>query len=460
MNHILDVSVSDAQGWGGAGNSSAATTMRPTEIRLATTDGRLARGDAARCQPALAPPTASTPAAAAGSARGIVALGFAGFCAFLNVYATQPLLPLFRDAFAASTAVVGLTVSAPSIAVALASPFVGALADRIGTRRIMVASLFALVAPTALAATATSMPALVSWRFAQGLAVPGVYAGGIAYASARWQGKRMGEAMAALVTGNVLGGFVGRAVSGVVAEHAGWRASFLALALLTAAGATATRSWLPPAAARSAPAPRPLAALRALAARWRDARLVSTFAVGFDVLFTQVALFTYVTYYLSAPPFRLGSAALSSIFVVYLAGAALTPLAGSWMGRAGPRRTLAVALAGGLIGTGLLASHALAMVVAGLALTCTATFVCQSAATSYLQRAAPPEVRSVASGIYVSCYYLGGAAGGVLPAFAWRAGGWSACVALAAAVQLVTFGLAMRFWAGAARERVPPRSVS
>jgi MFS transporter, YNFM family, putative membrane transport protein len=429
--------------------------MRSADARLASTNRSLApvrgAGDGAG---GVATTTAGAPAVAApASARGAVALGFAGFCAFLNVYATQPLLPLLRETFGVSVAAVGLTVSAPGIAVALASPFVGAVADRIGARRIMVASLFALVLPTALAATATSVPALVAWRFAQGLAVPGVYAGGIAYASARWQGKGTGEAMAAIVTGNVLGGFVGRAVSGVAAEHAGWRASFLALALLTAAGAAATRSWLPAGAVRSAPAPRPVAALRALAARWRDASLAATFAIGFTVLFTQVAVFTYVTYYLSAPPFRLGSAALSSIFAVYLVGAAVTPVAGRWIGRAGARRTMAVALAGGIAGGGLLVSHALPAVVAGLALTCTASFVAQSAATSHLQRAAPPELRSVASGFYVSCYYLGGAAGGVLPAFAWRAGGWSACVALAVAVELVTLGLAARFWAPAGEER-------
>jgi MFS transporter, YNFM family, putative membrane transport protein len=363
------------------------------------------------------------------------------------VYATQPLLPLLGQVFWVSKGVAGLTVSAPSIAVALASPFVGAVADRLGLRRVMVASLFALVLPTALAATASSIPALVGWRLAQGLAVPGVYTVGIAYASARWRGRGMGRAMAALVTGNVFGGFVGRAVSGIVAEHAGWRASFLALALLTAAGAVATWRWLPP-TARAAPtaAPRPFAALRAMRGRARDARLLATFAVGFNVLFTQVSIFTYVTFYLSEPPFGLGAAALSWIFVVYLAGGVVTPVAGRWLDQVGPRRTLAAALAAGMAGSCLTTSHSLGVVVLGLALACSGAFVSQSASTSHLQQAAPPESRSIASGIYLSCYYLGGAAGGVLPAFAWRLGGWRACVLLVVAVQLATVALALRFW--------------
>jgi len=397
---------------------------------------------------ACAPPA---PDAALAPTGGLLALGLAGLCAFLNVYATQPLLPLLGRVFATSKAQAALTVSAPSIAVALAAPFAGALADRVGRRRMMIGALFVLAVPTLLAATAGSISSLVAWRFAQGLAVPGVYAVGIAYASEEWRGRGVGLAMAALVTGNVVGGFLGRAVSGIVAEHAGWRASFVALALLTAVGAVATARWLP--AARRAPAApsHPFAALRALAGHLREPRLAATFVVGFDVLFVQVATFTYVTFYLAEPPFHLGAGALSGIFAVYLAGAAVTPFAGRWIDRAGSRRTLAVALAAGVVGSALTLSHAVPVVVLGLALSCSAAFVSQSAATSYLPLAAPQEVRSVASGVYLSCYYLGGAAGGLLPALAWRLGGWPACVALVAAVQLATIALALRAWKGERR---------
>ncbi len=53
-----------------------------------------------------------------------------GFCVFLNVYATQSLLPLFSQIFHASKFDVSLTVSATTIAIALAAPFVGLLAGR------------------------------------------------------------------------------------------------------------------------------------------------------------------------------------------------------------------------------------------------------------------------------------------------------------------------------------------
>jgi hypothetical protein len=53
--------------------------------------------------------------------------------------------------------------------------------------------------------------------------------------------------------------------------------------------------------------------------------------------------------------------------------------------------------------------------------------------------------------VYVSCYYIGGSAGGLVPAAAWHVGGWPGCVALVAAVQLGTLTLALRFWRGSPR---------
>jgi MFS transporter, YNFM family, putative membrane transport protein len=412
--------------------------------------------------PIAEPVAVPTAEPAAVPAAALLALGLAGVCAFLNVYATQPLLPLLADGFGVAEGAAALTVSAPGIAVALGSPFVGAVADRFGRRRVIVGSLFVLAFPTLLAATSGSLPALVAWRFLQGLAVPGVYAVGVAYAATAFAGRGVGRAMAAIVTGNVLGGFLGRTVSATVAEHLGWRAGFVALGVLTIAGAAATARWLPhegPRVDANAAALRPAAGLRALGRSLRVPPLAATLAVGFGLLFAQTATFTYVTFHLARAPFQLGPAAIGAIFAVYLAGAAVTPLAGRWIDRSGPRVVLAGAVFLGIGGSLLTLAGALPLIVLGLALTCTSVFVGQAAATTHLSRAAPAEVRSVASGLYLSAYYAGGAVGGVLPSLTWGLGGWAACVALVVAVQLGMVALAIRFWH---RERgaVPPAPTS
>src|ERR1700758_2642434 len=73
----------------------------------------------------------------------------AGICTFLNVYSTQPLLPLLRQIFHASELEVSLTVSATIFATALTAPIIGMIAERRGRKKGIVPSLFLLSIPTA-----------------------------------------------------------------------------------------------------------------------------------------------------------------------------------------------------------------------------------------------------------------------------------------------------------------------
>jgi MFS transporter, YNFM family, putative membrane transport protein len=133
------------------------------------------------------------------------------------------------------------------------------------------------------------------------------------------------------------------------------------------------------------------------------------------------------------------------LFVVYLVGAAITPVAGRAIDRFGHRLTLVVAFAGGVGGVCLTLVHSLPVVMVGLTLTCTGVFIANAAGSSYVGSAAT-ESRASAVGLYVTFYYLGGSGGSAFPGFVWTRGGWPACVGLIVAVQLATILLAAIFW--------------
>jgi MFS transporter, YNFM family, putative membrane transport protein len=76
-----------------------------------------------------------------------------GATAFIDLYATQPLLPLLVRVFRATTFGVSLTVTASTIGVALAAPFVGSFADRAGRKPVIVGAALGLAVTTALAVT-------------------------------------------------------------------------------------------------------------------------------------------------------------------------------------------------------------------------------------------------------------------------------------------------------------------
>lgn len=178
----------------------------------------------------------------------------------------------------------------------------------------------------------------------------------------------------------------------------------------------------------------------------RNPRLLATFAVGFNVLFSLVGIFTYITFYLADPPFRLSTAALSYLFVVYLVGLVVTPAAGYLIGHVGLRAGIVGAILLSLLGVLMTLEHSLPWVIGGLALLCTGVFISQASTTSYLRDAAPAGERVSAAGLYLSFYYLGGTVGAVVPSYLWTLGKWPACVEFIAVLQLVTLGIALVGW--------------
>jgi predicted MFS family arabinose efflux permease len=375
----------------------------------------------------------------------VLAICLCGVFAFIDLYATQPLLPLFAQIFHASKAAVGLTISASTLGVAISAPFFGAFAEHLSRRRVIIWSIIALAVPTLLAATSPGLYTLIFWRFVQGLIMPGIFAVTITYAGEEWPPQSVALVMSIYISGTALGGFTGRIISGIAAERLSWHWGFVFLGLLTLIGSVLVARWLP-----QETHPRHIH----VAAGWhalqhlRNPRLLATFAVGFNILFALVGIFTYITFYLAAPPFRLSAEALSYLFVVYLIGLIVTPGAGYLIGHLGLRAGLAGAIGLSLIGVLMTLSHSLAWVICGLALLCTGVFISQASATSYLREAAPAGGRVSAAGLYLSCYYIGGTVAGVVPSYLWSLGKWPACVAFIAALQVITLVIALFGWRG------------
>ena len=377
------------------------------------------------------------------------AVSLCGVCAFLELYCTQPLLPLLARLFHASKTGVGMTVSAATLGVALSAPVFGALAERLARKRVIVVSLLGVSVPTLLAATSTSLAQLIFWRFLQGITVPGIIAVVITYIGEEWPPDRVPLIMSFYVSGTALGGFIGRVSSGILADRFSWRVSFLVLGAASLAGAAAVAAWLPHGRRR---APHPAAStvglgfLYQVQGLFRSRRLVATFAVGFNVLFSLVGVFTWITFHLSAAPFLLSTTALSSLFFVYLIGLLITPAAGYLITRVGLRVGISGAIVCSIAGVLLTLAPSLTVVIVGLTLLSSGVFIAQTASSTHLRVAAPSGARVTAAGLYITFYYLGGAAAGVIPGAFWAIGGWPACVGFIVAMQAVALAIALVGW--------------
>lgn len=373
-----------------------------------------------------------------------LAVVIAGFCTFLQVYVTQPLLPMFRALYGATEMQVAMTVSAVTIGVAIGAPVIGLFADMIGRKRVIVPAILALAIPTMLAATSQSLGQLIFWRFLQGLCVPGIIAVTIAYIAEEARPGTAGTVTAAYVTGTVVGGLAGRLAAGFFADHFSWQAAFVVLGIITIFSGLLVWRWLP-SSRNFHRAEHPLHSLRAMAGHMKNPRLLATYFVGFNVLFCLVGLFTYANFYLAGAPFHLSTSALGMVFLVYSLGVFVTPASGIVIDRLGHRRAFVISIAITSSGAALMLIPSLPMVILGLAIFSTGVFICQSAASSHVAIAAT-HARSAATGLYTSFYYLGGSIGASVLGIAWKFGQWPACIALVLVVQVIAAIVAFKFF--------------
>src|SRR4030088_1679822 len=93
-----------------------------------------------------------------------VAIATAGFCAFLNLYSPQRLMPALAREFGLGAAKMSSSMTASVLAIALTAPFTGAVADVMGRKRVITAAMLAVVVPMAGAALAPDVNALLGWR--------------------------------------------------------------------------------------------------------------------------------------------------------------------------------------------------------------------------------------------------------------------------------------------------------
>src|SRR6266545_3459061 len=369
-----------------------------------------------------------------------LAVATTGFCAFVNLYSPQALLPELAREFGVGPAETSATMTAGTAAIALTAPFTGALADVLGRRQVITAAMLAVVIPMALIALSTDVQSMIVWRFLQGLLLPPIFAVTVAYIGDEWPSAEVPGIAGIYITGASIGGFCGRFIPGVLADLVGWRSGFLTLAVISLAGAMLVAAVLP--RERGFVRSEGLgASARQMLRHLRNPQLVATYAIGFGVLFNFIAIFTFVSFHLAAPPYGFSPTLLGAVFVTYLAGSVTAPMIGWAMARFGRQRFVLGVIGVWACGALVLLAQPIVAIIAGLLLCAVCGMLCQAISTGYVTAIAT-EGRSSAVGLYVTAFYVGGSMGALLPGLTWSAAGWPACVAMALAMLAVMAAIA------------------
>ncbi len=354
-----------------------------------------------------------------------VVVFFLAAAAFSTVYITQPVLPILTEEFGADPALVSLTVSAVVLGIAISILPIGILADRLPVHRILLVGGIAVSSCSLVAAFTDSLWTLIAVRFVQGLFIPTLTTCLAAYLARSLPAQKLSVVMGSYVSATVSGGLGGRLLGGWLHPPAHWRYAFITAAVLVVVATFIAVLRL----REAAPAVHHSGSGLGLWAMAKRPDLLRLFMVAFASFFVFSSVFNFLPFYLAAPPLSVPVQWITALYLSYVLGILVGPIAGRISNHFGS----GVAMAAGtlLLAAGLLLSLAPSMWAIGFALAavCTGYFSVHASAVGAVNQSLETG-RGRANALYVLFYYVGGWFGITSSGVAFESGGWSGVVML------------------------------
>jgi DHA1 family inner membrane transport protein len=281
-------------------------------------------------------PPSAMPASAAppGNARLHAVLAASNFAQGLGAFAVIGTLAALIHELQVPVHQAGLVVSLYAVVYAIASPLLIAWSGRIGRRAVLASGLGLVAAGAVIGVLAQDFGALLAGRalmaIGGGLVTPVAASIGVATSTPATRGRVLATVFAGLTLAQALGLPIGAWLAGL----AGYRATFVLVAVASVAAALLVLRTVPR-DIQTMPA-----SLKALGSVLATPRLVM--ALSFIVFFigASFTFLTYLTTFLQSR-YQLQGSALAAVLLLYGLGAVLGNLLGGRLtDRVGPLRTL------------------------------------------------------------------------------------------------------------------------
>lgn len=373
--------------------------------------------------------------------RVIIGLFCAGLASFAQLYAPQSLLPLISTDLRIDPATAALVISTATLGLAAAVIPWSLAADRLGrvpamTIGIAVALVCGFLAPV-------SGDLLLVFRLLEGAALGAVPAVALTYLTEEVDRRFVAAAAGSYVAGNTVGGLSGRLLAGWFGDAFGWRAGFWVVVGICAVSAMIfvvliprSQGFTPIARMSAGPS-----ILSRLVGALRSPALLTMYAQSFLLMGVFVAVYNYIAFHVSAPPFLLPPAVVTMLFLAYLAGTIVSPWAGSLASRFGRYPVLLVTIAVMAAGIVLLWVPNTAVTITGLLVFTAGFFGAHAIASGWVPASASVGSRAQASSLYYFAYYAGSSLFGWSLGIVFGTAGWGWFVATALLLVVVIWVL-------------------
>jgi len=292
----------------------------------------------------LVAPGRPTVTAPHGYAGALVALASGGFAIGTTEFVTMGVLPQVADGVNVSIPTAGHVISAYALGVVVGAPILAFFGARWPRRGLLIALMAAYGAFNLLSAAAPGYGVLFIGRFLDGLP-HGAYFGvaSLVAASLAPPGRR-GRAVASVMLGLSVANVAGVPAATWLGQHVGWRASYVAAALLALLAMALVAVFVP-----SCPGNAEATGRREVSLFFRNGQawlVLLAGAIGFGGLF---AVYSYI----SPTVTRVGGLPESTV-PLFVLGFGLGMVVGTWLAGELARWSVFGSLIGSGIGSGLI----------------------------------------------------------------------------------------------------------
>lgn len=338
---------------------------------------------------------------------------------FCSLYAAQPIQPVFQHEFGLSSLQAILFTTLMMLPLGIAPMVYGVLLESFSARLIVRTALLFLGVLELVFCLVNNYFLLLFIRALQGMAIPAILTSLVSYISFTASREDMQAAVARYIAATILGGFLGRFLSGLFTDLFGWRFFFFLLGVLLLLGAFMLRT-LEKDANMQYSRPRMGEVVEVL----RQPRFFWLFCTIFATFFVFAGLLNFLPFRLKAinPTFR--ETGIGFMYFGYVMGILVSLNAKrmiEFFGSA-PR----VALCGlflyiiGICGF-MIPNHR--AIFFAMFIFCTGMFMAHALLSGYVNTLAHQK-KGIANGLYISFYYLGGTIGSFAPGIFYEHFGW------------------------------------
>ncbi|WP_096028944.1 MFS transporter [Campylobacter lanienae] len=358
------------------------------------------------------------------------------FCTGLTLcilYATQPIGPVFENELGISKTQATLFTTAIMMPLAFAGIFYGYLLEKIQIKIILVLAFLLLGISEIVFSLTHSYFLLLNIRGFQGLLIPAVLTGIMSYISQISSKDSVANAIGIYIGVTIIGGFMGRALSGFFTDIFGWRVFFfiigciaiLASILLLKFSQNIKASYLKP-------------HLIDIIHTLKTRQNLYIFLMIFGIFFTFQAMLNFIPFELAKISDNYSSSKAGMLYIGYLVGVLVafnTKKIVAFLGSS--IKSIIVGIIILIIAIQIFRIESFWLIFVAMVVFCLGNFIAHSIASGFINKMATSH-KGISNGLYVSFYYFGGALGSFVPGFIYIPFGWGAMLSFISVVSFIS----------------------